>query len=183
MINTMILLIVIVFLLPCIGTSRATLCPLVFAQKDFNITEYAGLWYEAYRHDANEVDTKCKNGTYTVNSNGTMDVLSEGLNKLTGYYSNQGLAIPKRLSEPAAFLIHDKNPTKTVKYNIIQTNYQQYSLIYSCDYVPIIGIRFEHIWFLSRNKTFPEPILDKFKKVLKHIHVESSGIESTPQDC
>lgn len=46
-------------------------------------------------------------------------------------------------------LINFLRLASTVKYEIIQTDYEQYSLIYSCDYVPIIGIRFEHIWFLS----------------------------------
>jgi hypothetical protein len=40
-----------------------------------------------------------------------MDVVSQGLKKLTGYYSHQGLATPKASSEPAAFLIHYKNPS------------------------------------------------------------------------
>ncbi|CAF5137656.1 unnamed protein product, partial [Rotaria sp. Silwood1] len=78
---------------------------------------YAGLWYEAYQHDINEVDTQCENGTYTANSNGTMDVWSQGLNKLSGYYSHRGLAKPKKESEPAAFLIHYTNPSNALHRN------------------------------------------------------------------
>ncbi|CAF4021793.1 unnamed protein product [Rotaria sp. Silwood1] len=67
---------------------------------------YAGVWYETHRHDIKEVDTKCDNDTYTANANGTMNVLSQGLHTLTGYYSHRGLAKPWTHLEPAAFLIH-----------------------------------------------------------------------------
>lgn len=77
--------------------------------------QYAGLWYEAYRHDVNEVDTKCENGTYTVGVNGTMNVTSQGLNQLTGYYTHHGIAKPKSSSEPASFLIHYTQPSNTFR--------------------------------------------------------------------
>ncbi|CAM4967375.1 unnamed protein product [Rotaria socialis] len=176
-------LIKILILLSFVGISRASICPLVFAQKYFDVTKYAGLWYEAYRHDINEEDITCINGTYTAQANGTMGVLSQGLKKLTGYYSHQGVATPKASSDPAAFLIHYKNPTQTVKYDVTATDYENYSVVYSCDYFPIIGLRFEHIWFLSRNKTLPDSTVEALKKILRDKLIETSGINPTPQNC
>ena len=72
--------------------------------------QYAGVWYEAYRHDINEVDTKCENGTYIVGLNGTINVTSQGFNQRTSYYIHQGVGKPRSTSEPASFLIHYEHP-------------------------------------------------------------------------
>ncbi|CAF1500559.1 unnamed protein product [Adineta ricciae] len=51
------------------GTSSAPLCPRIESPKDFILTRYAGVWYEVYRHDINEISTKRENHTLTINSN------------------------------------------------------------------------------------------------------------------
>lgn len=40
-----------------------------------------------------------------------MNVTSEGLNELSGYYRHEGVAKLKSPSEPASFLIHYTNPS------------------------------------------------------------------------
>lgn len=74
--------------------------------------KYAGVWYEVYRHDVNEVNTKCENGTFTPGQNGTMQVQSQGFNQLNGYFNHTGLAKPRSTNEPASFLIHYVKPSK-----------------------------------------------------------------------
>ncbi|CAF1026172.1 unnamed protein product [Adineta ricciae] len=165
------------------GTSSASLCPRIETPKDFNLTKYAGVWYEVYRQDINEIDTKCENHTLTINSNGTMSVWMQSFNKMSGFHSNQGLAMQKRPTEPAAFVIHLTNPRQTIKYNVITTDYNQYSLIFSCDHVPILDINFEHIWILSRTKTLSSEIVKELQKVLRHMHVHTENIKATAQDC
>ncbi|CAF1460290.1 unnamed protein product [Rotaria sordida] len=71
-------LITIFTLLSLAGISQAALCPLIFTQKNFTVTKYTGVWYETYRRDIKEVDTKCNNDTFTSNGHGTMGVLSRG---------------------------------------------------------------------------------------------------------
>ncbi|CAF1162052.1 unnamed protein product [Adineta steineri] len=179
----MLFLIKITLLVLTYQLTSASLCPRIVTQKDFNITKYGGIWYEVYRHDINGVASKCENETLTINSNGTMNVWTQGVSEINGYYSNHGLAVVKKASERGAFLIHLTNPHETIKYNIITTDYNQYSLIFSCDHVPILDINFEHIWILSRTKTLSMDIVKELKKVLKHMHVHTDDIKPTSQDC
>ncbi|CAF1271178.1 unnamed protein product [Rotaria sordida] len=79
--------------IPGTGISQAALCPLVFTQKNFTVTKYTGVWYETYRRDIKEVDTKCNNDTFTSNAHGTMDVLSRAYNILQTGVLNELLAV------------------------------------------------------------------------------------------
>jgi hypothetical protein len=101
-----------------------------------------------------------------ANPNGTFTVWLQDVSQAAGYHSRHGYAEAAIPAEPAAIVMYVDNPSnifrfclityaliflieETIKYNIIATDYTQYSLIYSCDYVPILKINFQHIWILS----------------------------------
>ena len=44
-----------------------------------------------------------------------MNVTSEGLNTLSGYYRQEGVAKPRGSSEPASFLIHYTKPSTALR--------------------------------------------------------------------
>ena len=69
------------------------------------LVQYAGVWYEIYRHDPNEIGSKCENETFVANPDGTMNVWNQYVNQIRGYNSHRGVAVATKPTEPAAFLI------------------------------------------------------------------------------
>ena len=57
-------------------------------------------------------------------------------------------------------------------YNVYQTDYSSYALVYSC--VPILGstIKYETGWVLSRTPTLQQNKVEELKQVLKAIGVD-----------
>ena len=71
------------------------------------LVQYAGVWYEVYRHDINE--------TFVTNPNGTMSVWIQDITN-SGYASRYGSAVAKDKSKPAVFEMHVNNPSKTISF-------------------------------------------------------------------
>jgi lipocalin len=174
---------VVVLFFLTFGLSSAEDCPKADPQIDFNLTAYAGVWYEVYRHDINEEGYKCTNETLLANPNGTYTVWLQDISQSAGYHSRHGSAEAGIPSEPAGIVMYVDNPKETIKYNIITTDYKQYSLIYSCDYVPILKINFQHIWILSRNKTLSADVVKDLQRILKNMGARADEIVPTTQDC
>ena len=68
--------------------------------------QYLGFWYEVARIPNNfELDTRCNNVTYTLNSNGTMVVLIQGTTTGERNASFRGLATEIDSTVPASFRV------------------------------------------------------------------------------
>ncbi|CAF4011533.1 unnamed protein product [Rotaria magnacalcarata] len=81
-------------------------CPNITTQSNFNVSQYAGLWYEAYRNTILfELGTKCVNATYTLNSDGSIGVWNQAVKFFGSRTSINGTAKVKNASEPGALSV------------------------------------------------------------------------------
>lgn len=127
-----------------------------------------GQWYEAYRADViYEVGSTCVNATYTLNADGSVHVLNQAINFLGQFSNIEGTATVKNASEPAAFdLVFNARKCWTFldpilffffialkvqkgEYNVITSDYTQYSLVYACRIIPVVNVKLDFIWMLS----------------------------------
>ncbi|UJR37308.1 hypothetical protein I4U23_030016 [Adineta vaga] len=176
--------ITITLILTIFGQSCSAACPKIVTQKDFNVTKYLGLWYEIERNNIIfEIASKCENATYTPNDNGTVGVWNQAITEYSGYYSIHGLARVKDPAEPAALEVIFSNPSRKGDYNVITTDYNEYALVYACEALPIVGIKMEFIWILSRKKSLSPSRIDELKKILKDMGADVNSVKPTTQDC
>ncbi|CAF1305321.1 unnamed protein product [Rotaria sp. Silwood1] len=172
-----------IVLLALTSVSYAGECRNIPTKKDFDVTKYVGLWYEAYRSNVIfEIGSKCVNATYTPNSDGTVGVWNQAINFFGKYTSIRGSARVKDSMEPAALEVIFDNPNQKGDYNVLATDYDTYSLVYACRNIPIIG-KWEFIWFLSRTKTLEPSVVNELKGILSNYGVKTSSLKPTSQDC
>ena len=69
------------------------------------------------------------------------------------------------------------------KYDVWATDYESYSLVYSC--TPIIPkvVKFELAWNLARTKTLPDGIVTQLRNQLKDAKVNIDLFKITDQSC
>ncbi|CAF4884091.1 unnamed protein product [Rotaria sp. Silwood1] len=164
--------------------SLAKECPKIVTQKNFDVTKYVGLWYEAYRSDiVFEIGSKCVNATYTPNPDGTVGVWNQAVNWLGDYTSIRGTAKVKNASEPGAFIVTFDNPIQKGDYNVIKSNYVDYGLVYACRTIPILDVKLEFIWLLSRTKTMSQSIVNELKQILIDMGANVDSLTHVEQDC
>ncbi|CAF1007729.1 unnamed protein product [Adineta steineri] len=175
---------IVFIVLSIVNLSLASKCPTIVTQKDFDVTKYVGLWYEAYRSDIIfEVGSRCVNATYTPNSDGSVAVWNQAVNILGDYTSIRGTARVKNASEPAAFVVTFDSPLQKGDYNVLTSNYVDYSLVYACTNVPVLDIKLEFIWLLSRTKTMSPTVVNELKKILSNMGADVDKVTQTVQNC
>lgn len=72
---------------------------------------------------------------------------------------------------------------RTGKYDIWDTDYENYSLVYSCQLIPPFNKKIENVFILSRTKTLDSTILNKLKSKLSSNGFDLSQLSVTTQDC
>ena len=117
-------------------------CPKVASQETFEVERYGGLWYEIVRdkYMPFEFFANCVNAIYTPRSDGTVDVLNRAVLPFYGWYgltgkgveSNEGGAnlVVRLATNPETFTV--PTPDEYANYRIISTDYDSYSIFYSC---------------------------------------------------
>ncbi|CAM4827692.1 unnamed protein product [Rotaria magnacalcarata] len=166
-----------------VGTSFAATCPTIVTQANVDVEQYTGLWYEIFRKD-NQFQSggKCTNATYTLKPDGTVGVLNQAINSMGVYEKIEGYAVVKDPAVPGALEVNF-GPNQKGSYNIMSTDYKEYSVVYSCIDIPNTNINIEFAWILSRRKTLPLATINKCNEILARLGVSSLGLSATPQNC
>ncbi len=68
-------------------------------------------------------------------------------------------------------------------YNVWTTDYENYSLVYSCSQAVPNLVKLEKAWILSRKPTLDQAFIDKLKQILKKENVDVSQFEKVDQSC
>ncbi|XP_069127229.1 apolipoprotein D-like [Argopecten irradians] len=129
-------------------------CPTVVTKPDFNITRYAGTWYEA-RRIANlyTFALKCVKAEYTVLGNGDISVTNSGFTKWFSYpIVATGTATVPNPAEPGRLSV-SFNEGSDGPYLVLDTDYDNYAVVYTCtDYYGLFAT--EIAWILQRNRGY-----------------------------
>lgn len=97
-----------------------------------------------------------------------------------------GFAYVPNLAEPNRLLVEFPEVSRFFavkgKYDVWATDYENYSLVYSC--TNVIGLfKFESAWILSRKKELDQATIDKLKKMLKQKDIDVESFTKTKQTC
>ncbi|XP_025015913.1 apolipoprotein D isoform X2 [Tetranychus urticae] len=147
----------------------------------FNLTQYLGKWYEIKRTDLIfELGLRCVKTEYTVESNGNVAVNNTGVSLINTQVSVVGTAKPGTQSNVFAVSFFQFSPS--AQYWIVDTDYETYSLVVSCN--DVLGLfNLKNAWILSRKPNLDSDIVDQLVAKLKAIGVETDKLTTTAQDC
>lgn len=106
---------------------------------NFKVVDYLGVWYEQERYEQEfQVDFDCVTATYSLNDNATVKVLNENL-LIDNEFNPTSIVGWASLSFPDEEPLQGKlnvsffgQPNNRVNYQVIDTDYITYSLVWSC---------------------------------------------------
>ncbi|GFO43009.1 apolipoprotein d [Plakobranchus ocellatus] len=149
-------------------------CPNVTGQATLEKAQYLGVWYEYERFPTIfEANLDCTSATYgaagkaiSVRNNGTLRIDLFGRKVILENNTISGMATVPNPDRPAEFIVNfDGVPTtKTTNYIIQETDYKNYSVIFSCIQLEALNLQFA--WILTRVRGLAPPNLAQLENKL-----------------
>nr|CAH0103066.1 unnamed protein product [Daphnia galeata] len=137
-------------------------CPNLDVKPDFDLTKYAGKWYEYSKNRRYWIimdsGLKCASETYTLEGDDTILVLNEG-QRIINNRPVSIKAVGKHVA-PGKLLFNFDDVTlhgtraQDVPYWILDTDYENYSVVWSCS--ENSGLNAQIVWVLTREMN-PDP--------------------------
>nr|XP_022915566.1 apolipoprotein D-like [Onthophagus taurus] len=138
-------------------------CPEIETMDRLDVNRYMGKWYEAERYFAVfEFGGKCVTADYVPSKDGSINIINQQTSALTGIRSTiEGKAnMNGRSDDPKLTITFPQLPLNLQSpYWILDTDYDTYSVIWSCNKLGIFSLR--NAWILTRSK---KPALSSMEK-------------------
>ncbi|MGV2450501.1 lipocalin family protein [Chryseobacterium sp.] len=141
----------------------------------FDVNRYLGTWYEIARFDYRfEKDLDNAIAQYSLTEDGNVNVANSGYNfKKDKWVSANGTAKFRGEKNVAALKVSFFGPFYA-GYNVVALEEYKYALI--------AGKNLDYLWILSREKTIPENIKQKFISKAQEIGYDTSKLIWVKQD-
>ncbi|XP_002740543.2 apolipoprotein D-like [Saccoglossus kowalevskii] len=149
-------------------------CPAVVVQPDFNVDKYTGWWYEIERFPASfETGLKCNNAKYWLKQDGTIGVINIETDIVTGEQTSvEGDTWVPDPNVPAKLKVKFRSWMPAGDYWVLRTDYDTFSVVYSCDDFMLGFVKMEYAWILGRGRTLNTRTLTDIKR-----DVQDRGID------
>merc|ERR1711911_391256 len=179
----------ILVLIACFGSLNATWvrrsvggskCPVVTTKPDFEIEKYLGVWYEITKlPNIFQGNMYCVSATYTPRAEGGINVDNEGF-ATDG--SPSGILVYAEQNDPThpgtLDLFFPGRPAGD--YLVLDTDYDQFALVFSCGNVGFFKIEFG--WLLARTPTVSAEVMAKAKAGFEKYGINFGSFKPTKQD-
>ncbi|XP_057656922.1 apolipoprotein D-like isoform X1 [Diorhabda carinulata] len=140
--------------IPSVGS-----CPNVETVQNFDVARYLGKWFEMERYFAIfELGGKCVTAEYSLHDNGTVHVRNQQLQFYTEAQTTiDGTArLASNTGEAKLLVTFPSLPvTFDAPYWVVETDYDSYSVVWSCVDLRILNFRKYEILFLQMNFYYP----------------------------
>ncbi|XP_071033743.1 apolipoprotein D-like isoform X1 [Parasteatoda tepidariorum] len=158
-------------------------CPNVPVKQNFDVSKYAGVWYELEKYPVPfQAGLKCNTASYTAKGD-YLVVVNYGINKRTGRkHSIEGKATIPDKNVPAKLKVKLNTMPFSANYWVLDTDYDEYSLVYSCHSVLRL-FKTEFVWILSRETALEETARANIYKLLDDNNIDRKTLLHTEQDC
>jgi len=155
-------------------------CPNFTTQMDFDITAYTGRWFEIQKFPTLfEYNSKCIKADYTPLTEDSIKVVNSGQRNSDGTpYDIVGNATATDVS--GRFDLYFPNVPTAGSYDVLHTDYKNYTTIYSCGSLGPLSI--QYAWILSRETTLSDELTDEAYKVFEGFGIDTSKFTKTVQD-
>lgn len=152
-------------------------CPKEYSpMKDFDISRYAGTWYEIARDKWTPFEflQSCDMADYTLHEDKTVTVHNSGWRPIQGWSDVTGTAVQADSGDASLVVTFgDHVPSSGGKpnYTVLDTDYETYSIIYACGGFLNLA-SFDFLWIMGREKTLDDAtmmsLLSKIEEKLPH---------------
>ena len=96
--------------------------------------------------------------------------------------NTKGYAMAPDPTKPNQLLAYFPDNPSGGQYNIWKTNYNTYSLVYSCQQLVPNLLKYEFIWILSKQKTLADAVVKDLKSLLEKSNINISKFEKNKLD-
>ncbi len=143
-----------------------------------DLTKYAGQWYEIARlPNSFEKGLKCTSAHYSLNENGTIKVVNQGVSEIDSNKKSEAVGIAK---------VPDPKQPGRLKVSFFRPFWGKYYIFYlDEDYQNVlVGTPSrKYFWILSRNKQISENELNKLLGIAKKEGFNTEILIFPKQDC
>jgi len=178
--------------LVCIAVSvRATIlpgrCPVVPVKDGFDATKYVGAWYEIRSYFAIfELGVNCSLANYTLLPNNRIRVNNSGTvfnhNHTRVMTNATGVAFAPNPAIPAKLVVMFDNMNRTGDYWVVETDYNNFAVVWACKNIAGGFFHEEHSWVLGRSPSgFNGDIEAQIDKALSTHNIDPTLFHPTVQ--
>ncbi|HTN47516.1 MAG TPA: lipocalin family protein [Flavipsychrobacter sp.] len=151
----------------CYGKARLSIPPGAKAVTDFDMRKYLGTWHEIARFDYRfEKDMEKVTATYSLKDNGDIKVDNRGFDTAKNKWK-QSIGVAKFIGSDHVGRI------KVSFFKPFYSSYNVLSIDEDYQYALVVGNSKEYLWFLSREKTMPGHIKEKYLEIARGLGCET----------
>uniref|UniRef100_A0A1B0FY26 Lipocalin/cytosolic fatty-acid binding domain-containing protein n=1 Tax=Phlebotomus papatasi TaxID=29031 RepID=A0A1B0FY26_PHLPP len=142
-------------------------CPNHSVVENFSTEEYQGVWYEVYRYETSEqYGSDCATFEYYSTGDDSFDLVFRWVYIENDFEELYRYGTANRVagagSDARFEAVFDDEPGRTINYHILATDYESFSLVWSCHNLGN-GQSNEDAWVLSK---VPHPDPEEFEQVV-----------------
>lgn len=162
-------------------------CPTPNSVADFNLTKFQGVWYEIQRtFTLFETGLKCSATVITNAENGKALYRRTGINIINRHFVlMQGKLHTFNANFPGSMELRLGRLRFRSTYIVIDTNYEDYAVVWSCYESPLLNGSLGHaenLWILSRRMFLNSEYLSKINKLLDAAKINRAALIETNFD-
>ncbi|XP_035677986.1 apolipoprotein D-like [Branchiostoma floridae] len=159
-------------------------CPDVPVKFNFSVEAYLGRWFEIARFPTIfEKGLKCVQANYTLLEDSTIQVVNQGRKKCCGDETKAvGVAWAPDPAEPAKLAVRFSRFMPAGPYWVLDTDYDRYSVVWSCVNLFWGVARLELTWILGRERQLDEYKLRDIVYELTKYKIDAAKFKWTDQD-
>ncbi|XP_067124074.1 apolipoprotein D-like [Centruroides vittatus] len=161
-------------------------CPKHAAQEGFDMGSFLGTWYEIEKTSLVQDGVRCIKTKYIKTNDGKLTLTTTGINLLGIEQSSRGEAVLESL-DPATLLVQYNTiiglPVSTT-LKILDTDYKNYAVVWSCS--PVLGPlgHTENLWLLSRKTSMDPDVRKTLMERLTTLNIDHEGLRTiSHQNC
>ncbi|GFN77473.1 apolipoprotein d [Plakobranchus ocellatus] len=163
-------------------------CPNIPTKPDFDLNKYLGLWFSYENFDAPfQWATTCVSALYSLKPNGNIRVINSGFRDIRIFGRSVHRSSTRAVGE--AYIVNSTQPGGLnvrfgnqpdldggkANYLVVDTDYDNYSVVYSCSQQSILKI--ELAWILTRVRGQAPANVDAIKANLEAYDVDTSNFK------
>jgi len=156
-------------------------CPQVETKKDFDLNKYMGRWFEIEKYPNWFEKGSCNGAEYKLKPEGGVAVNnSEVLDN-----GKPNFAIGNARQDPSSSIashlqVRFSKWQPWGQYLVLDTDYDTYTVVYSCSNLLIA--RMEFLWIMARERTLSAENHQNIYKMLENYGIDTSPLEAANQD-
>ncbi|XP_050510921.1 apolipoprotein D-like [Diabrotica virgifera virgifera] len=158
-------------------------CPDVKGVLNFDPSKFVGLWYEQQRYPTIlENNGKCVSTKYSLNSDESIGINTRYLNAESNEWTIlEGVGVSDSTTGEAKFTVTYKNPALTAPFWILDIDYDQFFIPYSC--IIQDGHVVENLYIQTRSLNPSNDVINAALKVINDNNLDATLLLHTDKTC